>query len=313
MNESKISFTSCDPQAYPGNINLPAVINNLVTENVTAIVLYSLRESYCNLTDFSGSYQYLYSMTSISDSTMVESLVTQAADRGRAPFSMVMTAIAFTNANNNQNSVTSGSPSTAVAMIILYSITGLITALFLVIIVAGAIRAHRHPERYGPRQVLGRARQSRAKGIARAMLDTLPIVKFGEKESEKGTRDVELAAAGNSYETRSLKMPEGETELHEKPSTSVERDRGEPSNSSNEVTPLAAAAASSSEEPKGDDALGCSICTDDFEKGQDIRVLPCNHKFHPACVDPWLLDVSGTCPLWSVKNTCSIPRTRLDD
>ena len=41
----------------------------------------------------------------------------------------------------------------------------------------------------------------------------------------------------------------------------------------------------------------CIICTEDFEKGEDIRVLPCNHTFHPACVDPWLLGVSGTCPL----------------
>jgi hypothetical protein len=31
-----------------------------------------------------------------------------------------------------------------------------------------------------------------------------------------------------------------------------------------------------------------------------VRVLPCNHSFHPACIDPWLLNVSGTCPLWYV-------------
>merc|ERR1712059_232641 len=83
---------------------------------------------------------------------------------------------------------------TAVAMIILYSITGVITALFLIIIITGAIRAHRHPERYGPRNVLGRPRQSRAKGLARAMLDTIPIVKFGEKEEDRAKPvDVELA------------------------------------------------------------------------------------------------------------------------
>lgn len=50
--------------------------------------------------------------------------------------------------------------------------------------------------------------------------------------------------------------------------------------------------------PEEDGHLGCSICTDDFCTGEDVRVLPCNHKFHPACVDPWLLNVSGTCPLW---------------
>jgi hypothetical protein len=48
------------------------------------------------------------------------------------------------------------------------------------------------------------------------------------------------------------------------------------------------------------DAQGCSICTEDFELGQDQRVLPCDHRFHPECIDPWLLNVSGTCPLCRV-------------
>ena len=71
-------------------------------------------------------------------------------------------------------------------MIILYSITGIITALFLGIIITGAVRAHRHPERYGPRRVAGRIRQSRARGIARAMLETIPIVKFGDESPGDG-------------------------------------------------------------------------------------------------------------------------------
>jgi hypothetical protein len=65
------------------------------------------------------------------------------------------------------------------------------------------------------------------------------------------------------------------------------------------VTPAAVAGASTNEAPN-QDTLGCTICTEDFEKGQDIRVLPCDHKFHPECVDPWLLNVSGTCPLCRV-------------
>ena len=31
-----------------------------------------------------------------------------------------------------------------------------------------------------------------------------------------------------------------------------------------------------------ENGLACSVCTDDFTKGQDVRVLPCNHKFHPG-------------------------------
>lgn len=66
-------------------------------------------------------------------------------------------------------------------------------ARFLIVIISGAIRAVRHPERYGPRpggltrhpgsgddgeeHILGR--QTRAGGLTKAILDTFPIVKFG--------------------------------------------------------------------------------------------------------------------------------------
>jgi hypothetical protein len=43
----------------------------------------------------------------------------------------------------------------------------------------------------------------------------------------------------------------------------------------------------------------CPICIVDFEEGDDIRVLPCEgkHCFHQACVDPWLLKLSSSCPI----------------
>lgn len=47
----------------------------------------------------------------------------------------------------------------------------------------------------------------------------------------------------------------------------------------------------------------CSICTEDFQGGAEIRSLPCGHRFHPSCIDPWLLQRSLTCPLWCVLNS----------
>lgn len=43
----------------------------------------------------------------------------------------------------------------------------------------------------------------------------------------------------------------------------------------------------------------CPICIVDFEEGDDLRVLPCEgkHVFHQTCVDPWLLELSSSCPI----------------
>jgi hypothetical protein len=46
---------------------------------------------------------------------------------------------------------------------------------------------------------------------------------------------------------------------------------------------------------KSDDNM-CSICYCDYEEGNELRVLPCDHHFHKDCVDQWL-KVNKTCPL----------------
>lgn len=184
-------------------------------------------------------------------------------------------------------------------MIILYSITGIITALFLGIIITGAVRAHRHPERYGPRRIVGRPRQSRVRGIARAMLETIPIVKFGDDQPDNvaaAKRDIEMEGSENpsrehspprsgNVEMEAISTPESELPTPDP----APKQPATPAESKHEVAPDAG-------------NFSCPICTDDFIKGQDLRVLPCAHQFHPECIDPWLVNVSGTCPLWYVNH-----------
>lgn len=40
----------------------------------------------------------------------------------------------------------------------------------------------------------------------------------------------------------------------------------------------------------------CAVCLDEFRNNQHVRTLPCDHEFHCACVDRWLLE-KRTCPL----------------
>ncbi|CAL9764744.1 unnamed protein product [Musa acuminata subsp. burmannicoides] len=54
---------------------------------------------------------------------------------------------------------------------------------------------------------------------------------------------------------------------------------------------------------KPDTALGidgveqCYICLADYDDGDIIRVLPCHHEYHKSCVDKWLKEIHGVCPL----------------
>ncbi|RIA92471.1 hypothetical protein C1645_63809 [Glomus cerebriforme] len=49
--------------------------------------------------------------------------------------------------------------------------------------------------------------------------------------------------------------------------------------------------------------LTCPICLDDFESGEELRLLPCQHRYHTLCIDPWLLDISPLCPMCKTDYT----------
>ena len=48
---------------------------------------------------------------------------------------------------------------------------------------------------------------------------------------------------------------------------------------------------------------GCVICLDNFKTDEKIIKLPCNHIYHPECIQEWLKN-NITCPL--CRNELSI-------
>jgi hypothetical protein len=198
-----------------------------------------------------------------------------------------------------------------------------------------AIRAIRHPERYGPRPAdptLGGG-QSRAGGLGRAILETFPIVKFGSSGNDRQSsfsrpKDIESAPMDaessipvpplDSVQLAQLSCATEHNEHHHNPREGpVTSTTGQETREDNQVSEgtdqvalqpqinTADVGASRVPAPPREivpESIGretCPICIVDFEEGDDLRVLPCEakHRFHQSCVDPWLLELSGSCPL----------------
>lgn len=302
LQSSDIAFISCDRTAYTGNLDADATLNNVLSRDPEAVLLYSTTVSHCNYTNDQSNYRYIFTLLSASTAKAIESQLAAGNQTGSTSLVPDMSTFGPANIPGDNDGGGTGGDSPNTAMIILYSITGIITALFLSIIITGAIRAHRHPERYGPRQRPGRPRQSRARGIARAMLETIPIVKFGDntpdgKLDDKG--DVEMSLES---ETPTSQLREG-TDTRQPMATggttspTHETPRDTATSSPESDLEQRRAGTTETETTTEHPNFSCPICTDDFIKGQDLRVLPCNHQFHPECIDPWLVNVSGTCPL----------------
>ncbi|KAH6900164.1 hypothetical protein B0T10DRAFT_17699 [Thelonectria olida] len=297
ITTSNVAYLSCDESSDDGFIDPDKILNDLMQVKPKAIVLYSTAKNWCSIspTPTGSMYGSILSMADSAEASQALASLTVTSTGAK-----VRVAIFGNNTNNESTSdKDDGKTSPAVAMSILYSCTGLITLLFAIIIVTGAVRAHRYPERYGPRGARhGLPRQSRAKGLARAVLDTIPIVKFGNQTPPKPDPELELDTTTNdgndNNQERATSVLSESRRSEVRPATGAVEDGASATRKSQSPDPQT----SPDDDNNGADSnLGCSICTEDFTVGEDVRVLPCRHQYHPACIDPWLVNVSGTCPL----------------
>ncbi|KAH9942496.1 uncharacterized protein BXZ73DRAFT_88050 [Epithele typhae] len=348
-----VNASSCLINPYYSN---PANFDQVMDVYMTQSLKNSVRvESVFNKTNSTAPRGYYFSASVLNDSSAA---VTSAINGGPVNSTgLIFATLSAWNVSDSPSTTNStpadpgsnrpgGAQSTSLAMIILYAITGCVSALFCVVIVSGAIRAIRHPERYGPRSgdafgpdgTLGP--QSRAGGLTRAILDTFPVVKFGGSNASASggpaaapaarTKDIESTDESDGSHA-AVELRDLEEDRKSMDTIASERRAAPPSRT--ESAPVASTSTSTSprassstdpdphaeprapvRRPQKDagggekekdvvpDAIGhetCPICIVDFEEGDDLRVLPCegHHRFHPACVDQWLLELSSSCPI----------------
>lgn len=163
--------------------------------------------------------------------------------------------------------------------------------------------------------------QTRAAGITKAILDTFPVVKFGRTDPVNDHRNARFEM--KVWDSDKMNHPRSSAEVlaHQRnmspASLSESRQQTTPHarssrDSSVKQLPLrdsavagtrgqnvAAEAQKDQFDPASIGKETCPICIIDFEDGDDLRVLPCegHHRFHKDCVDPWLLELSTSCPI----------------
>ncbi|TFK89078.1 hypothetical protein K466DRAFT_519611 [Polyporus arcularius HHB13444] len=183
---------------YSNPANFDQVMDIFATQSLTSSKI--IESQFSNVLGNSSKY-YWYSPSLLNDSVSgIENAIINGTIGNTGYLFATLTASNATDNSTTGTTIASDgggggsggdgqSTNTSLAMIILYAITGCVSALFCIVIISGAIRAIRHPERYGPRSAEafgGRpgafGAQSRARGLTRAILDTFPVVKFGRTD-----------------------------------------------------------------------------------------------------------------------------------
>ncbi|KAL1413301.1 hypothetical protein Q8F55_001057 [Vanrija albida] len=208
-------------------------------------------------------------------------------------------------------------------MIAVYVIAGFLSAM-VCITVFSVIRRSLRPQTEQPEAGPGEPPQPlRRVGLTQAIIDTFPIIKFNKEGSSTRGQPQQGYPSPQQQGKKAVPYDPAESqvgvmlpELRNRNSTASSMHFGGSTRIGSLASPSASIRDSVLLEAEPDEFFEarevqvpdtppivsddqCPICLLEFETGDDLRVLPCEgqHRFHQACVDPWLLRVASSCPL----------------
>lgn len=300
-----IPLINCDNEIQAGEL-----LASLNSGDNPCTLLYSGLSQGCNIpTDNCNAVETsLGSVFTVLTMSAGQSLLSLTSNASTPVTGYIKPTVSSLTSSN----VASHSSGNSLAMGILYAATGIVAGAFLFIIISGAIRVHKHPERYGllPHNYgdnnggFGSSNNGnavRAKGLARAVLDSIPLVRVQvgvtddapQKDEEKGNGELRIEDPNGDH-IKALELDGHPLNTDGDPNVTQK-----PINISSFIG------------PEEDDL--CPICFEELQDGDILRVLPCKHKFHALCVDAWLLNSSSLCPLCrvdlSIADNEDIPET----
>ncbi|KAG5363572.1 hypothetical protein CJU89_2750 [Yarrowia sp. B02] len=297
LDWSNAALIDCD-----NTTDVIVALNEVLINNPACTILYSRDSDGCHFTRpyrvFSADLGFLFTTVSAKGALALVDKVQNSP--------VLLHSVAWLNVTSLPQDDTpvvddkGPSKDTKIAMAVLYCICGVLALAVVVLISLGIWRVHRHPERYGlapPQHDMEReisddfnngggdvytpppTRVEKAKGLARAVLDAIPLMRVMKKSPEP----VERAQTAEPTQEKAISASSSSMHKQEASTSSV---KSSCDMSRMETLPVYI---------QQDD--NCAICFDNFEDNQIIRQLPCTHRFHADCVDHWLLNSSSQCPM----------------
>eukprot|EP00008_Paramoeba_atlantica_P006527 CAMPEP_0201475198 /NCGR_PEP_ID=MMETSP0151_2-20130828/642_1 /ASSEMBLY_ACC=CAM_ASM_000257 /TAXON_ID=200890 /ORGANISM="Paramoeba atlantica, Strain 621/1 / CCAP 1560/9" /LENGTH=489 /DNA_ID=CAMNT_0047855223 /DNA_START=95 /DNA_END=1564 /DNA_ORIENTATION=- len=151
------------------------------------------------------------------------------------------------------------------------------------------------------------------KTVQKSVVDSLPEFIWVSKEKREDSSDVKTLVVyegvqvvpeqkeeegAKEKEEEKAKVEENEKEEEEKEKEEEEKEKVEGQEKEEQPT-VAVTEGETAKAKEGDEELldSCRICLLEFETGNYVCRLPCQHLFHKECISQWLSKSSTVCPL----------------